>query len=232
MAPVWRVSLPVSRFCIRTGYLSATPGLYRFDEAMEPISTAFTSAAGRAAGTLATKAFQRGGRVRLGGREERRFVYAHFQVCAIRMYDQRQELVLSHSWMDGLAFFYFAIKRARRANEFLRDLQVATAELSLVGNEGPVAAGARLYNASLAPDPFLGVKHSKNVAAAREFNTALVIFVQACKEDLWYLPQWWQVWRPAWWGVRWRSYRSRGVEKKRIKEERKARVAMTKTAGR
>lgn len=194
---------------------------------MEPMTTAITTAAGRAAGTAATKALlQRNGRVRLGGREERRIVYAHFQVCAIRLHNSLDDLART-------AFLPFSgkAKLNDRVLHELREIQEAMAELTMVGNARPVVLGAGLLVASTSMDIRRRPSHKRNAGIGKAHDDALAAFIAACREDLWYLPQWWQIWRPAWWSARWSSYRTRVAEKKEIKAKRKARIKAAKQLG-
>ncbi|MFD7858322.1 hypothetical protein ACFV6B_29175 [Streptomyces microflavus] len=184
---------------------------------MEPMS-ALTAAAGRAAGTAAMRAFQRDGRIRLGGREERRIVYGHFQLCAFRVYSGRSDLARASRWPYMVTFWIPASFALRRTTLAQRELDEAFAELTLAGNTDPVAAGTRLFHAAIGMNLDYDPDHSKNAGVQRKFLNARDEFVEAARQDLWYLPQWWQVWRPAWWGVRWRSLKGQ----RRAKREHKS----------
>lgn len=187
---------------------------------MDPMS-ALTAGAGRAAGTVLAKAFQPAGRIRLGGREERRLVYAHFQACAIRMYGSATDQTQFTKW--GHAFFWRGQRRAReRTSVALEAFYEAMAEFALVGNARPLDAGVDLFAAACCVNTDYPLDHRKNRDVEADFYKALDGFVLACREDLLYLPAWWQVWRPAWWKVRWESWRQRRRAKR---ESRVARAA-------
>ncbi|MFD0037273.1 hypothetical protein ACFVIZ_06445 [Streptomyces anulatus] len=169
---------------------------------MDPM-TAATASAGRAAGTLLAKSLQQNGRIRLGGREERRIVYAHFQVCVIRTFNNGY-------WLSGSSAFTSGAKAlVQRAFDDLRALDEAEAELMLVGNARPVALGVKLRAAATAMDVRRKPGHRVNARVVDEYEVALAGFIRACREDLWYLPQWWQIWRPVWWRIRWEAGRER-----------------------
>ncbi|MET9702303.1 hypothetical protein ACIBCC_07640 [Streptomyces griseus] len=179
--------------------------------------SALTSAAGRAAGTLAVRALQRDGRIRLGGREERRIVYGHFQLCAFRVFDAADDVARSFRWYRVTTLWIGGYFAARRALVGLREMEEAFAELALVGNAKPVAAAVDLFNAAIGLDLKYSADHKKNAGARKAYLDAQAAFVKAAREDLWYLPQWWQVWRPAWWGARWRSLRGQRKAKRDLK---------------
>lgn len=142
-------------------------------------------------------------RMRLGGREERRIVYQHYVQCAVRAH--RAILDFSGLWRL-VTVRWRADAKAERAMAQARDaLNEATVELFLVGNASVVDAGANV-SAALRRFVFHRSKDAQvNQEASRHFWSALDTFVIACQKDLYYLPRWWQVWRPAWWGVRWRA---------------------------
>ncbi|MFE0142192.1 hypothetical protein [[Kitasatospora] papulosa] len=187
---------------------------------MEPMA-AVTTTAGRAAGTLLAKAFQQGGRLRLGGREERRIIYAHFQACSIRMYNHLEDLSETRSWGNIFSLWYGERRARDRAVGTFRELQEALMELGLAGNAQPVDVGIKLFEAATAPNTKYSLSHKKNKGVEDAFYDALGNFLDACKEDLWYLPQWWQIWRPAWWKVRWEARTERREELKKAKSSEK-----------
>ncbi len=106
--------------------------------------------------------------------------------------------------------------RARTAAELgdasrkvLTEMLQAYMELRLAGNPGVLEKGDDLLSALngvfdvvRAPDP-------KYDRASEQVGAAQRTFVDACRDDLAYLPKPWQVWRPAWWGIRWRNWRRR-----------------------
>ncbi|MFJ1581567.1 hypothetical protein [Streptomyces sp. NPDC088182] len=90
------------------------------------------------------------------------------------------------------------------------ELLQAYMEILLVANPEPLREAEALMDAvgrlmsCVAP-----LNRERYDAAQREVGAAQRRMVDACRNDLWYLPRWWQAWRPAWWGARWRSIRGR-----------------------
>lgn len=175
---------------------------------VEPIGAA-ASGLGRAAGTALGKAFVANGRTRLGGREERRAVYAHFQSCVINAFVATYRHC-EWAYLRYTPLFYASQRKsADRALDAHAAMQDALAELMLVGNDKPRRAGFEAALAVVAVDIRRGPRARVNTANAEEFWGHVEAYVEACQEDLWYLPRWWQIWRPAWWSARWRSVRTR-----------------------
>ncbi len=54
----------------------------------------------------------------------------------------------------------------------------------------------------------VSVKAAEYARAANGVFEAQRAFTNVCRDDLWYLPKWWQVYRLEWWrGRRWRRRR-------------------------
>ncbi|MFE1442979.1 hypothetical protein [Streptomyces sp. NPDC058739] len=88
------------------------------------------------------------------------------------------------------------------------ELLQAYLDLRLVANPDPLQAADRVLdrmNEVLELD--VGVAPAERFAATNQVAEAQREFVDVCRDDLWYLPRWWQVWRsvPAWWRSRRRS---------------------------
>ncbi|MFH9569724.1 hypothetical protein ACH4MG_04125 [Streptomyces sp. NPDC017454] len=187
---------------------------------VDPISTAGTSAA-KALTSVLTKRLQSKAGVRLGSRDERRQVYARFQAAATDTYAVvsaiRMEQRLYTVWVGRrLPLTYRPWAAQRAAREALAKLHQAQSELlqayldlRLVSNPAPLQAAdvvLRRINAILdtptsTPDAELYASASLIVGAQREFT-------DVCRDDLWYLPKRWQVYRLDWWrGRRWRRHR-------------------------
>ncbi|MFD8810286.1 hypothetical protein ACFV23_01970 [Streptomyces sp. NPDC059627] len=144
-------------------------------------------------------------------------VYAHFQSCVINafgaMYRHTEWAHLRYT-----PFFPTAQRRsADRAVDAHAAMQDALAELLLVGNDRPRRIGVDAALAAVSVNVKRGPKAAVNVAKAIEFWELMELYVEACQEDLWYLPQWWQLWRPAWWGTRWSSLKARWTARKQRK---------------
>ncbi|WP_329138121.1 hypothetical protein [Streptomyces sp. NBC_00670] len=180
---------------------------------VEPMSAA-ASGLGRAAGTALGKSFQANGRTRLGGREERRAVYAHFQSCVINafvaMYRQSE-----WAYLRFTPFFYASQRQsADRVLNAHAAMQDALAELMLVGNDKPRQAGYEAALVVVALNVRRGPGSRVNKERANEFWERMEEYVEACQVDLWYLPRWWQLWRPSWWSARWQSMKVRRAARK------------------
>ena len=161
----------------------------------------------------------------MGGREERRMVYAHLQACAIRAFDSSRELALKGGWANARNLWSGKRKAREGAVAAARELLEAASELVLVGNAGPVTAGMDLFVAASSVNTDHSPDHKANEGVDGAFYEALDKFIEVCKEDLWYLPQWWQIWRPAWWGVRWESRKERRNAKRGRRAEAETSVA-------
>jgi hypothetical protein len=150
------------------------------------------------------------GRMRLGGREERRAVYGHFLAAMTQF-----EVDLG----NYLVTFPLTRNRARHLNTAAGPLHQAMAEVKLVGNDGPLQVAEDWY--ALRGKIILHVNSDRSGLRRwrrgdpelsdmlRAHQALREKFVQECRVDLLYLPRWWQVWRPRWWMIRWNSYRSR-----------------------
>lgn len=185
---------------------------------VEPMSAA-AAGLGRAAGAALGKAVRPSGRIRLGGREERREVYAHFQSCVINtfmsMYRHTEWAYLRYT-----PLFHAAQHRsADRVLDAQAAMQDALAELLLVGNDKPRQAGFEAAMVAVAVNVKRGPKARMNSEKVTEFWDCVTLYVEACQEDLWYLPRWWQLWRPAWWSTRWRSLSARWTARKERKHQ-------------
>jgi hypothetical protein len=153
----------------------------------------------RGLGTVAGQLLRPSPRIRLGSREERRIVYGHFLLCAVRLGNAMWDY--HGTWTR---FVFLEWKRDSRLIEALRqrtdELAEAAAELDLVGSLETVAAAVRVFDAFGQFRPSASAKHKVNRRARAALEKALDGYVAACQKDLWYTPQWWQVWRPRWWG--------------------------------
>lgn len=158
---------------------------------------------------------------RLGSREERREVYSRFLAATASnialaehfqgKYERIPEFLRTRGRTDWERLPWFIRGRAADRIEDMRyavqsDLLHAYLELRLVANEEPMALAERLCLA-------LGLVMLK-VGDSRQYRLAVYealqtqeAFIDACRNDLWYLPRWWHVWRPKWWSVRWRQLR-------------------------
>jgi hypothetical protein len=187
---------------------------------VDPITAAATSAA-KALTSVATKRLQSRAGVRLGSRDERRQVYARFQGAAaeaaagivVTALEQPLHTVwLGTRWPVSVSFRPWAAWRSASAalvllRETNSELLQAYFELRLVANPGPLeAAGIVLDRLDALRELASGPVDAKAVTAAAEGVTeAQREFTDVCRDDLWYLPKRWQVYRPAWWrGRRWR----------------------------
>ncbi|MHC3474682.1 hypothetical protein ACYF6T_39145 [Streptomyces sp. 7R007] len=191
---------------------------------VEPISAAGSSLA-KGITSVVTKQLQSKSGTRLGSRDERRKVYSRFQAAAMDVLAILTRFVMEQRlyriWIGkrrwSLTLQPVAHQRAVRL--MLRDLAHAESELlqayldlRLVANPGPLEAADVVMKKledvtdadASAPDVFLAATEAV-VEAQREFT-------DVCRDDLWYLPQRWQVYRIGWWKARrWR--RRAAIEK-------------------
>ncbi len=165
-----------------------------------------TAGAGRAVGTAAGKAVAgQFGKVRLGGREERRAVYGRFLESAV-LYEAEmlaivtKPVVLPHHW--------------GRLQVVGAALSQALAQVQLSGNAEPVELAELLCKSleHVSAQHRYGRWHNRGHLEIEVHYAVLarLMFIRGCRRDLLYLPKWWQVWRGAWWKARidnWRTNR-------------------------
>jgi hypothetical protein len=174
---------------------------------MEPTTAAASGVARVVSAAVAKKMTSREG-VRLGGREERRQVYGRFQAATV-------EAISFAQLLRAEGKFTGPFTGSRRIREIVAlshernvELLAAYFELRLVANPSPLDRGEAALTAAAealeAPgggdDEAFLARVEAAVAAQREFT-------DACRDDLWYLPQRWQVHRRV--GVWWRDRRAR-----------------------
>lgn len=186
---------------------------------VDPISVASTSAT-RALTSILTKRLQSKAGVRLGSREERRQVYARFQAAAtdavsvvtVVLLEQR----LHTAWVGRWPLTFRPWAAARSATEALARLQQVQSELltayldlRLVTNPAPLeAADVILERVNAVLDLPTSTKDAELHEATSRVIEAQRDFTDVCRDDLWYLPRWWEVYRLDWWrGRRWRRHR-------------------------
>ncbi|MGI5196563.1 hypothetical protein ACQEVY_23425 [Streptomyces sp. CA-288835] len=187
---------------------------------VDPISVAGSSAA-KALTSVLTKRLQSKAGLRLGSRDERRQVYARFQGAVTDSVAShtavRVEQSLHTVWLGKRASISFrpsaaysaasaAIAQLRQAES---ELIQAYLDLRLVANPEPLRAADVIVERigelqALHPS----VKVPEMLATANGVFDSQREFTDVCRDDLWYLPKRWQVYRPAWWSARrWRRHR-------------------------
>lgn len=123
--------------------------------------------------------------------------------------------VAEHCRFQSFRYRWYMSGRAINRVEELRhecqvELMQAYMEMRLVANPEPLGrADAVLSSLALlfgCLDRKAGERYD---VALDKLSEAQRLMVEACRDDLWYLPQWWHLWRPAWWGAKWRSLRGR-----------------------
>lgn len=97
-----------------------------------------------------------------------------------------------------------ANKSARAAVAALQSAQSdvlrAYLDLRLVANPAPLqAADHVLDRLNKVLELNMGVRPAEVEAAVSRVADAQREFGDLCRDDLWYLPRWWQVYRGAWW---------------------------------
>ncbi|WP_413754906.1 hypothetical protein [Streptomyces sp. MMBL 11-3] len=78
----------------------------------------------------------------------------------------------------------------------------------IVGNPGHMLAGEKWFSALIWSAPrhaALGLADTSE--AYLNSWSAQAGFIDTVRQDLQYLPRWWQIWRPVWWSVRVRAWR-------------------------
>ncbi|MFG2670838.1 hypothetical protein [Streptomyces sp. NPDC048445] len=173
----------------------------------DPVSIAATAAAKAVASTASKKLLSKKG-PRLGGREERREVYARFQAILVELSSFAQFLRLEKQFSGLLTTRTRTRELLGMVHERQTELLLALHELKLVGNPAPIASGEQAMEAGG------GLMDAASRAPDEEFQGRLMTaieaqhaFTEVCRNDLWYLPQWWQLNRGAWWKARWRQLR-------------------------
>ncbi|MFF2094847.1 hypothetical protein [Streptomyces sp. NPDC058202] len=189
---------------------------------MDPISIGASSLA-KAASSAVTKQLQSKAGVRLGSRDERRHVYARFQdaiteaytVVTMALVEQRLYSVWFGRKRTVFSFRPFAAQEAARASiASLRQVQSevlrAYLDLRLVANPAPLqAANLVLDRLNAVDDLGVGATDDEISAATNGVVEAQRQFTDVCRDDLWYLPKRWQVYRSGWWSARrWRKTRA------------------------
>ncbi|MEV5688630.1 hypothetical protein AB0L68_36540 [Streptomyces sp. NPDC052164] len=169
----------------------------------DPVS-AGASAAAKAIATTAVKQLLTQKGPRLGGREERREVYARFQAAMVELSSFAQFLRLEKEFSGPL----MSRSRTRELLSMLHarqtELLLSVHELRLVGNPEPITSAEKVMGAG---SELMG---KANRVSVEEFDVLLrraidaqYAFTEVCRADLWYLPRWWQIHRIGWWRARW-----------------------------
>ncbi|GAA2930258.1 hypothetical protein GCM10010478_33960 [Streptomyces erythrogriseus] len=179
---------------------------------VDPAGVAASSLA-KAVGSIVTKQIQSKAGVRLGSRDERRQVYARFQEAVTEAYttiavvqlEQRLHTVWLWNGRWPVSYRPWAANESTRAAlAALRgsqsDVLRAYLDLRLVANPAPLqAADHVLDRLNEVFELQTGTKHDELTAATSKVAEAQREFVDICRDDLWYLPKWWQAYRGAWW---------------------------------
>ncbi|MGM9381499.1 hypothetical protein [Streptomyces antibioticus] len=179
---------------------------------VDPAGVAASSLA-KTVGSIVTRQLRSKAGVRLGSRDERRHVYARFQEAVTEAYTTiavvQLEQHLHTVWLGSGRWPvsyrpWAANESARTALAALRSSQSevlrAYLDLRLVANPAPLHAADHVLDCL--NDVFglrTGTKHDELTAVASKVAEAQREFVDVCRDDLWYLPKRWQVYRGAWW---------------------------------
>ncbi|MFJ2174346.1 hypothetical protein ACIOHE_15710 [Streptomyces sp. NPDC087851] len=146
--------------------------------------------------------------IRLGSREERREVYARFLSASVLVVGMAEHCRFQHA-----RYPWFMSRRAVDKVEDMRnsvqtELMQAYLELLLAANPKPLAQAAEVMSAMELLMGCLGPRDGGRYDIALGLVTeAQRLMVEACRDDLWYQPRWWQLWRGAWWLAAWRQVR-------------------------
>ncbi|MFE4658153.1 hypothetical protein ACFRFJ_15900 [Streptomyces hydrogenans] len=147
---------------------------------------------------------------RLGGREERREVYARY----VRAHADAASFAQLLRTEKKLAPLVMGQGRIRALLSMTQERQTemlsAYLEIRLVANPGPLAAADDLMSATSAlMDSGPSTDDAVFLAALVKAMDAQRAFTDRCREDLWYSPQWWQLYRPSWWAAKWKQLRGK-----------------------
>lgn len=171
---------------------------------VEPSSAAASGLVKVVSGVVAKKLTSNTG-TRLGGRDERRQVYARFQAATMEAvsFAALLRVEAKHSWplMGARRMRELALMTHERRAE----LFAAYFELRLVANPVPLGAGEDAMTAAAELlEGLPGRKRKDFDPAAERAVEAQRVFTDVCQYDLWYLPQPWQVHRRVarWWKTR------------------------------
>ncbi|MER5839550.1 hypothetical protein ABT099_04425 [Streptomyces prasinus] len=179
---------------------------------VDPAGVAASSLA-KAVGSIVTKQLQSKAGVRLGSRDERRQVYARFQQAVTEAYTTiavvRLEQHLHTVWLGNgrwsVLYRPWAVNEStRRALAAMRASQSevlqAYLDLRLVANPEPLQAANLVLDRLIEVlELGVGTRHEEQAVAAARVAEAQREFVDVCRDDLWYLPKYWQVYRGTWW---------------------------------
>ncbi|MFJ9729467.1 hypothetical protein ACIRP3_42725 [Streptomyces sp. NPDC101209] len=166
-----------------------------------------------------TKRLQSKAGVRLGSRDERREVYRQFSDSVTEAYTVFMASMLEQRFFSiplgtGRRPFIFrpgaAERAARGALPGMQHVQAETLkaylDLRIVANPEPLAAADVVLErlTEVLDLPLAVTIEAVNNAVSRVVE-AQREFTDVCRDDLWYLPQRWQVYRVGWWKARrWR----------------------------
>lgn len=179
--------------------------------------------AAKALTSVLTKRLQSKAGVRLGSRDERRQVYARFQASVMEANGVVQAVFFEQGlytyWVGKrrLAVTFRPVAAQRAAREALHrmgeaqsELMAAYLDLRLVANPAPLQAADVVldrFNDLLQCGP--STENDEVLRASSRVVDAQRQFTDICRDDLWYLPKRWQVYRLDWWrGRRWRRHRA------------------------
>ncbi|WP_189397337.1 hypothetical protein [Streptomyces sp. FBKL.4005] len=179
---------------------------------VDPISVGASSLAKAATSAVTKKLTSKAG-VQLGSRDERRQVYARFQAAVTDTYSRiarthlEMRLYAVYIGKRRWPFVYRPAGGERVARESLRDVPLQHSELlqayldlRLVANPAPLeSADAVLDRLNEVLDLPLGTTPEAVTAAVSNVAKAQRSFTDVCRDDLWYLPRWWQLYRREWW---------------------------------
>ncbi|MFD8043075.1 hypothetical protein ACFV5E_06565 [Streptomyces chartreusis] len=168
---------------------------------VDPISVGASSMAKAVTGAVTKKLHSKTG-VRLGSRDERRQVYARFLAAMAEAVSfaqfLRMERRMSAPIMSRTRTRHLMGMCHERQSEMLQ----AYLDLRLVANPAPREYADVVMDAvSVAMDAG-GKDDSAFDEALQAAMDAQREFTELCRDDLWYLPQRWQIYRKAWWTSR------------------------------
>jgi hypothetical protein len=175
---------------------------------VDPISAGATALA-KATGNAVAKQLKPKSALRLGSKDERRQVYARFLAAMAEASSFAQFLRLERQMSAPI----MSRTRTRQLMDMVHERQSemlqAYLELRLVANPGPRDNADVVMDAVSNAMDAVGGDDAAFQEAVRAAVDAQREFIEVCREDLWYLPQRWQAYRPMWWKARrWRKQRA------------------------
>lgn len=147
---------------------------------------------------------------KLGGRDERRQVYARFLDATVEGMVHARFLrtvayVVYPRWISPGKSYHVA----ETSHRVLRAMLQAYMDLRVAANPDPIEKADRLLERVTDLIETAAKKGPDSDMAMERAGRAQRAFVDTARDDLGYLPRKWQIYRPRWWAVGYRNLRRR-----------------------